>query len=123
MKNIRANGFGNAGFFMGLPEMNLQNVHLENALLRGKEGIVIIDANGMNFRNVEVIVEKGPALVLLNAKNIEINEFQFETPDIPAIAIYGNKTENVLIQQSSIEDIEASLKIGNSVNSDQVRIE
>lgn len=123
MKDIRANGFGNAGFFMGLPEMNLQNVNLENALLRGKEGIVIIDADSINFRNVKVIVEKGPALALLNARNIEIGGLQFETPDIPAIAIYGNKTENVSIQQSSIEDIEASLKIGNSVNPDQVRIE
>ncbi|MDK2840971.1 MAG: hypothetical protein PWQ17_476 [Anaerophaga sp.] len=122
MKNIRAHGFGNAGFFMGLPEMNLQNVHLENALLRGKEGIVIIDADGINFRNVKVIVEKGPALALLNAKNIEIEEFQFETPDSPALVIYGNKTENVSFQQSSIEDIEASLKVGTSVNPDQVRI-
>ncbi|SFD87445.1 glycoside hydrolase family 28 protein [Thermophagus xiamenensis] len=123
MKNIRANGFGNAAFFMGLPEMNLQNVHLENALLRAAKGISIIDADGIMFKNVNVTVEKGPALIMFNGKNINVEDFRFKTQQEKSIYILGAQTQKVNFSHSGDEDIRALIRFGSRVDQSEVRIQ
>ncbi|MGQ1891389.1 glycoside hydrolase family 28 protein [Thermophagus sp. OGC60D27] len=123
MKNIRANGFGNAAFFMGLPEMNLQNVQLENALLRAVKGISVIDADGIVLKNVHVTVEKGPALIMFNGKNINVEDFRFKTQQEKSIYILGAKTRKVNFSQSGDEDIRALIRFGRRVDQSEVRIQ
>src|SRR5690606_14644443 len=43
MKNLRATGSGRAAFFMGLPEKNVENVHIENSVFEAEQGITAID--------------------------------------------------------------------------------
>jgi polygalacturonase len=123
MKNIRANGFGNAAFFMGLPEMNLQNVHLEDAILKGRQGITIIDADGIQMKNVKVTAEEGPALFIFNGKDVDIEGFMFESSDVPAFGIFGDQTSDINIQQKSRDDLENLVKIGSEVEESKVAIE
>jgi polygalacturonase len=123
MKNIRANGFGNAAFFMGLPEMNLQNVHLEDAILRGTKGISIIDADGIQMKNVKVTAEEGPALMIFNGKDIDIKGLEFQSSGNSAFAIFGVLTDGVNIQQSSTENVADIVKIGDEVKKGEVTIE
>ena len=123
MKDIRANGFGNAAFFMGLPEMNLQNVHLENAHLHGENGISIIDADGIVMKNVMVAAEEGPALTLFNGKNIEITDFEFDTDHVSPIAVYGAETKNVKIVHNNELQEKEVLKLGSQVPAKEVAIE
>src|SRR5690606_40887234 len=52
MKNIYVSGSGIAGFFMGLPEMKLKNVILENSVLEAEKGITAIDASRSEERRV-----------------------------------------------------------------------
>jgi polygalacturonase len=116
MKKIRANGFGNAAFFMGLPEMNLQNVHLDDAVLQASKGISIIDADGIQLKNISVDVATGPALLLYNGKNIEVNGFDFEVSDPVAVSIFGELTEHVRINQEKGKAVTPFLKVGEHVN-------
>ncbi|MDT0644634.1 glycosyl hydrolase family 28 protein [Zunongwangia sp. F363] len=78
MKNITATGSNTAAFFMGLPEMKLQNVSLENAILEAGKGISIIDADGIKLKDVKVLQKEGPALVLYNSKNVVLNNFEYK---------------------------------------------
>jgi polygalacturonase len=120
MKNIRASGFGNAAFLMGLPEMNLQNVHLEDAVLQASKGISIIDADGIQLRNVTVDAEKGPGLLLYNGKNVEVNGFDFEVSNSVAVSIFGELTENIRINQERGKAVTPLLKVGKDVNEDEL---
>nr|WP_319399577.1 glycosyl hydrolase family 28 protein [uncultured Carboxylicivirga sp.] len=116
MENITANGFGNAAFFMGLPEMNLKNVHLKNAVLHGARGIAIVDAEGMVFENVKVIADKGNALSIYNGKSIEMDGFDFNQNDDIAIAIMGELTNKVRINQQNGKKVASITKVDASVN-------
>lgn len=123
MKNIRANGFGNAAFFMGLPEMNLQNVHLENAVLRGTNGVSIIDADGIKMRNVKVTADEGPAFMIYNGRNIDIDELEVEFSGNTAFAVFGDCTSDIKIQQKVALEMENKVKIGAEVAVNEVEIE
>lgn len=101
MRNIVATGSGVAANFQGLPEMNLQNVSLENSRLEAKKGIIAIDTQGLLLKNVHVIpTENGSALTLYNSKNVTLDNFTFETQADQSIQILGLKSDDISIQAS-----------------------
>lgn len=116
MKNIRVNGSQKAAFFMGLPEMSLQNVHLEDAVIKAEEGITIIDGSNISLKNVTVLQEKGPALTVYNSNDVEVSQFDFnKNPEGNPIRVLGN-SENIDFSGSGIseQDIEKKLSASSS---------
>ena len=97
MKNIRAVASGTAANFQGLPEMNLQNVSLENAYFETQNGIIAMDTDGLILKNVEVIPVKGTALTLYNSKQIEVSDFRFPIGIENPVFITGPQSSNITL--------------------------
>lgn len=121
MRNIRAVGSGSAGYFQGLPEMNLKNIQIENAYLEGKKGVSMIDADGIIFKNVEIVTQKGYPLSLYNTKNFTATNLKGTSDSSnESILILGEKTENIQLSKS---DFEASdVKLGKDLNKKVLKI-
>jgi hypothetical protein len=94
MKNIRATGSRKAAFFMGLPEMSLKTVSLENAVFEAEEGITAIDADGLKLTNVRIL-SKDVALTLYNSKNVDVSGLKFAENNQPAVRVMGKGSENI----------------------------
>jgi polygalacturonase len=95
MKNIVCKGADRAILFQGLPEMNLENVSIENAVIEARTGIFCSDANGITMKDIQVYSQKLPVITIQDAKNITISDFKTkETPEI-IVYISGSKTENI----------------------------
>ena len=124
MKNITATGSQTAALFQGLPEMNLRNVSLKNAVLEAKKGIVMIDADDIKLENVTVLVEEeGPALTIYNSKNVEVDGFSFKTEEEQAVRILGPLTENVTFNQSDFKDASEQIGTGQEAESSSYRLQ
>jgi polygalacturonase len=109
MKHIRVIGSKKAAFLMGLPEMKLENVHLENAVFEVEEGITIIDGLNISLKNVKVIQENGPGLIIYNSEDIDINEFEFDkNPDGASIQVLGN-SKKIKFSKSNISDADLEM--------------
>jgi polygalacturonase len=119
MKNILATGSGTAANFQGLPEMNLQNVVLENSFLEAQRGIIAMDTDGLILRNVKVAPTKGAALTFYNSKNISVSGFSFVANGDTPVSIIGPLNENI---ELSIKDFPNSDQIvkGADVNQNAV---
>ena len=103
MKNITSTGGATAAYFLGLPEMKLQNVKIENAVLEGKEGITLIDAQGIEFKNVKVLQKEGPALTIYNSSDVDISQFSYnENQDGPTIRVLGPETSKIKFGKADI---------------------
>lgn len=122
MKNIVANGLDKAAFFMGLPEMKVQNVVLENAILRAPKGITLVDSDGIEFINVEVEIEKGPSVTVYNSSDIDFKNFKYKENRSPAMVIGGEATSNVNIQKADFTNLDEQIVIGNAVNKDVLKV-
>lgn len=121
MKNIYAINSGSAGYFQGLPEMNLQNINLENAYLDGYKGISMIDADGVNFKNVNVTVRKGYPLTIYNTRNIALTEFTGSSgSEETSILVLGKKTSNIDLSKSTLGT--EKVKVGGEVSKVEVMI-
>tara|TARA_R110002050_G_scaffold273113_1_gene417080 strand:+ start:86688 stop:88376 length:1689 start_codon:yes stop_codon:yes gene_type:complete len=121
MKNIKATGSQQAAFFMGLPEMSLQNVSLENSIFETKKGIVAIDVDGLKLSNVEIIATNDNALTIYNGKNLKVNKLTFEKSKLP-IKVLGKKSENIEFNKKDFSNIEAQIIKGKELPENAIKL-
>jgi polygalacturonase len=121
MKNIFCKGAKRAILFQGLPEMNLQNIYLENSVIEAQTGIFCSDADQISMKNVQVYSKAQPILDIHNAINIKIENFKCNEGAGTIFDISGSKTNNILFI-NSVKD-KQNLKIDANVNKGAVKTE
>ncbi len=105
MKDIKVSHSNIAAMFQGLPEMNLQNVTLENASFDTRHGITVIDGDGISFRNIRLKQQEGAGLTFYNTKNATVNQMAFVSDDETWVRVLGGKSSDI---QLSVEGMDAS---------------
>ncbi|MDR1226223.1 MAG: glycoside hydrolase family 28 protein [Prevotellaceae bacterium] len=73
IKNIVCKGAERAMFFNGLPEMNVQNVTVENVIMTAKRGVQISESTNVELKNIAITVEEGQPITVRNAKNVTLD--------------------------------------------------
>ncbi|MDD3322022.1 MAG: glycoside hydrolase family 28 protein [Paludibacter sp.] len=107
-KNIFVNGIisrnaRRAMFFNGLPEMNIQNIHVSNSKISAEYGAELSESDGVILKNIEIIPKNGPALILNNVKNLKANNFIYPEGIINPVQISGENSKNIEIEKSIAE--------------------
>ncbi len=105
MKNIKVSRSHTAAKFQGLPEMNLQNVTLEDAVFETRFGITVIDGDRINFRDIKLEQEEGPGLTFYNTKNSSVEEMTFANEQENWVRVLGKLSSDL---QLSIEGLSSS---------------
>ncbi|AKD03742.1 glycoside hydrolase family 28 protein [Pontibacter korlensis] len=123
MKNIRVAGAEQALALQGLPEMNLKNVSLENAVLKAKKGITAVDSDGIQLKNVKVLAEKGPALTIYNSKNIEVNGLTYGDTQEPVVKVLGPLTQNVKLESKDFKNTSTQVSKGKDLSNTALTME
>jgi polygalacturonase len=104
VRNLVSRNARRAMFFNGLPEMNISNINVENAYTTAKIGAELSESEDIHFKNVTVIPENGPALMLNNVKDVDINGFSSQD-NLPVIVkITGDRNDNINLPNSISED-------------------
>lgn len=109
IKNVWCRGARRAMYFNGLPEMNVEHVTVENTHIYAQTGARINESSDVTLRNVQVIPEEGPALMLNNVKSLRVENFTCPD-DLPtALQVTGSRNRDVEIRSAQITLENASL--------------
>ena len=101
--NIVSRNARRAMFFNGLPEMNISNINVENAIISSQYGAVICESDGIKFRNVHIMQQTGAALTLQNVKNFDLKYFIYPENRSEVVKIIG-KSQNIQLPASIKKD-------------------
>ena len=117
VKDLVSRNARRAMFFNGLPEMNIENIHLENAFITARFGAEFSESKDIILNNVTVISEEGPAYLFNNVKNFKAEKLSYEVSEPAKVAqITGNNTAEVHL--SGLPEERAD--IASNVNKEQV---
>ncbi len=122
MDNIRVVDSHKAAFFMGLPEMNVKNVRLQNSVLEAESGITAIDADGLELINVKVVSGKDAALTLYNTKNVKVQNFSFAENGQTPVRVLGKLTKNVQFKKGDFSAATQQIQQAEEVSKKAVTI-
>lgn len=111
MKNITCRGAEQAIFLQGLPELNLENVVLENVDITALEGMACIDAKGVKVRNMRLVTGKKPLIFILNSSDVDITGLKIEAETDSLIEVRGNNSAGITVETITGEGEVSSRKL------------
>ena len=123
IRDIHCKGAFQAIFLQGLPEMNLENIQLENISMEATSGLTCIDANHIRIKNLTLMNKKMPVVDLKNCRNITFDGLKSSSGSLPLFHVSGAKTENVSLRNSGISSAEKELVIEKEVPANSVRVD
>ncbi|HHX31743.1 MAG TPA: glycoside hydrolase family 28 protein, partial [Bacteroidales bacterium] len=107
VKNLVSRNARRAMFFNGLPEMNIENINVENAFITARYGAEFSESKDINLKNVTIVPEVGPAYLFNNVKNFNADNLNFEV---------SNNTEVAKITGANTSELHLSGIPENKVN-------
>lgn len=102
IRNVWCRGARRAMLFNGLPEMNVENVTVEDVSISSVLGAQINESTGVVLRNVTVYPRKGEALMMNNVKNVKVENFVCPEGMKSALSITGSRNEAVEVESARI---------------------
>ena len=119
IRNVWCRGARRAMYFNGLPEMNVERVTVENTHIYARTGARINESTDVVLRDVQIIPEEGPALMLNNVKSLRVENFTCPAGLPTALQVTGSRNRDVEIRSPHIAASNASL---SETSSGQVAI-
>jgi polygalacturonase len=96
INNVVANGAEKAIFVRGLPEMNVQNIVMENMVIQAKKGLDMTEGTGITLRNVQLLTrETDPVMNIHNSKNIVLDRIRYHSDSEVMLNITGDKSMGI----------------------------
>lgn len=100
VKNITARNINRAMYFNGLPEMNIDNINIQNTIITAKKGAELSEAKNINFENVMIYTENSPALMLNNIKNLKASDLKYSENVKTVVEIRGIDNKDIQLPES-----------------------
>ncbi len=122
IRNITCKGAKQAIYLQGLPEMNLENMYLEDLVMESEKGLVCADARRIVMKSLELVTAESPVLAFFNAGVVDVEALYLSGPAAPAIFVDGAFTEQISIQGKANAGETLQLVLGETVNNGSVQI-
>lgn len=84
-------------YFHGLPEQNIENIHVEDVVIHSKIGAELLEASNITFKNVEIYPEEGAVLAMSNVNEVTIDNLKGGENIDTLIRINGKRTSGIVV--------------------------
>ena len=112
IRDVWCRGARRAMYFNGLPEMNVERVTVENTHIYAATGAQINESTDVVLRNVTIVPEAGPALMINNVRNLAATDFACPEEMECALTVTGSRNRNVAVQSAQIDAQNSRLSEG-----------
>jgi polygalacturonase len=109
-RNITCNGAAKGIFVRGIPEMHVQNVNIENAVLQSEEGIDVQEASGINLKNISLYTKKtSPLVYVVNSDKIKLDNIKYKDSADVLLQLQGERSKEVAFINSNVNTAKQKL--------------
>ena len=122
IQNIACMGAETAVSMRGVPEMNVKNIHLTDAYFKTTNGMRIIEADGLWFKNVTMDIQAGTAIQLSNAKNMNIDNLSVSGQKPLFMELNGNDTKGIEVRNSDLSNFAEQAVFMNKAPKNSLKI-
>ncbi|MDP0501127.1 MAG: glycoside hydrolase family 28 protein [Verrucomicrobiota bacterium JB022] len=105
-RDIECDGAARAIEMIGLSEMPIRNITLENMRIKANQGFITTDSADITIRNVHIAPEKGPAFEIVRSHDITIAGSEQPTADAPFLVVRGKESSDITLSQVKLADTE-----------------
>ncbi len=122
ISNVVCNGAEKAIFVRGIPEMNVQNIVMEDLVLQAKKGIDMTEATGITINKLRIIsAETDPVINIHNSRKISFSKIVYNDAEI-LLNVTGEKSKEISVQQTDLKKAKRKLTVGYGATEASVKM-
>lgn len=106
-------------YFYGLPEHMIDNINVENFVVHSKVGGELLESKKINFRNVAIYPEAGPALILRNVQDVRIEGLKTDVSST-VFQVSGRRSADIHIHGANTD---AQIEKGRDLRTDVLNLQ
>jgi polygalacturonase len=112
VKDLISRNARRAMFFNGLPEMNIENINVENAFITAQYGAEFSESKNISLKNVHVVSEDGPAYLFNNVKDFNAEGLTYVVHNnAKVVKITGAGTSGLYLSGLPKDEVEISREL------------
>ncbi|WP_234734063.1 glycosyl hydrolase family 28 protein [Tellurirhabdus bombi] len=120
IRNVVCQGAETGILIRGLPEMSIKNIQIENAVLESNKGLVCIEAENIQLKNVTLRTRDKLPMQVQNSKNVTLDNIHYDVANTDVVLkLSGNRTQNVRLLNTDTskarKDVELSAEVSPKV--------
>jgi polygalacturonase len=122
VKSVVCNGAEKAIFVRGLPEMNVQDIFMEDMTLQANEGLDMTEGSGIALKNVAVYSRNtNPVLNIHNSKNITLDKVSYNNAEL-LLNVSGEKSAGIVIVNTDRSKAKKAVEVSYGAKEEAVKI-
>lgn len=104
IRNIACRGAEYALYVQGIPEMNVQELYIENSIFHTQHGVFCVEGDGIHIKNTLLKTSTSdPAIMVQNSRNLVFDGVQIEGKAGKALQVEGSQTGTIHVRNSGTE--------------------
>jgi len=116
LRNITCKGATTGILVRGLPEMNIQDISLENAVLAAKKGFVCQEAENIRLTNVTLLTtDTRPVLEVQNSHNIVLDGIRYAPGAEVLLRVTGERSRDIRLINTDVKLARKDVELGPKI--------
>lgn len=121
-ENIVCSGATKGVFIRGLPEMPIQNIVMERLVLQAEKGVELIDARGIQLRQVQLIPQSTrPVILIENGQDITFDAIQYPADTQVLFSINGERSQRIQVERTNLANARIKAEFGQGASQTALR--
>jgi DNA sulfur modification protein DndE len=123
IKNVTCKGAATGILVRGLPEMNVQDIEIENVVLESKKGLVCQEGNGIRLKNVSLYsTETKPVMEVQNSQNITLDNIKYASGADLLLRVTGDRSKAVKLVNTNTKAAKKDVELGQKLSKKVVTV-
>lgn len=119
--DINCKGANQAIMMRGLPEMSVKNLNIQRSSFISKKGVVIIDAEQIVLKDVEIICNQTPVVTIYNSKDIKLDGINYKDGVDLFAKVNGRLSKKIQISNTNLTKAKKDIDTGAEVSKDAIK--
>ena len=115
LKNIVCKGAETGILIRGLPEMSIKNINIENALIECNKGLLCIEAENVNLKNITLLTQDKLIGQIQNSQNVTLDNIKFGTNADTFLNVQGSRSKTIRYVNTDIMKLKKGVILGEKV--------
>lgn len=116
IKNIVCQGAVTGILIRGLPEMPIRNISIENANLSCTEGLVCVEAENIQLKNIGLFTEEKRLMQVQNSKQVTLDGIRYQGPMDLLLHISGQRSADVRLLNTDVKQAKKEVELATEVS-------
>ncbi len=123
MRNIVCNGADRAILINGLPEMPVRNIVFDNVSIAAKQGVSLIDVDGIQLNGDRFDLKTGPVISVTRGRNITVKGGEYPHAADPFLSVSGENSGNIHLTGIDAAKAKNAVEMKGGAKADAVKFD